>query len=151
MRTPLLVFISLLIITSCSSTKEEKWIPLFNGENLDGWTIKIKGYPVGENYQNTFRVEDGLLKVRYDGYDEFGERYGHLFTNKKYSNYKLRVEYRFIDEQVKGGPDWAYRNNGAMLHAQSAESMDINQDFPVSVEAQLLGGDGTNEIGRAHV
>ncbi len=145
MRTPLLVFISLLIITSCSSTKEEKWIPLFNGENLDGWTIKIKGYPVGENYQNTFRVEDGLLKVRYDGYDEFGERYGHLFTNKKYSNYKLRVEYRFIDEQVKGGPDWAYRNNGAMLHAQSAESMDINQDFPVSVEAQLLGGDGTNE------
>jgi len=85
------------------------------------------------------------LKVRYDEYDEFNNRFGHIFTKQTFSSYKLRAEYRFVGEQVKGGAGWAYRNNGIMYHSQSAESMDLNQDFPVSIEAQLLGGDGTGE------
>jgi hypothetical protein len=50
-----------------------------------------------------------------------------------------------VDEQVKGGPGWAFRNNGLMIHGQSAESMEFDQDFPVSIEVQLLGGNGTDE------
>ena len=42
---------------------EKGWIALFNGKDLDGWTPKIKGYAAGENYGDTFRVEDGVLKV----------------------------------------------------------------------------------------
>lgn len=137
-------------VMGCS--KEEEWIQLFNGENLDGWTVKIKGYPAGENFGNTFRVEDGTIKVRYDGYDAFNERYGHIFyTKRKFSHYKLRVEYRFVGEQVEGGPGWAYRNSGAMLHCPSPETMHVDQDFPVSIEAQMLGGNGTDERTTANV
>jgi len=139
-------------MTACNSktsnqptSEPEKWITLFNGKDLNDWTVKIKGYPSGENFANTFRVEDGLLKVRYDGYNVFNERYGHIFFNKKFSHYKLRVEYRFVGEQAKEGPGWAFRNSGAMLHCQSPESMHMDQDFPVSIEAQFLGGDGENE------
>lgn len=134
-------------LTGCgnSAVNEEQWVSLFNGHDLSGWTIKMTGYPVGENYGETFRVEDGLLKVRYDQYDEFGGRFGHIFTDDVFTDYILRVEYRFVGEQAPGAPGWAYRNNGAMLHSQSAESMGLNQDFPVSVEAQLLGGNGTDE------
>src|SRR5690606_39475466 len=120
-------------------------IQLFNGKDIDDWTAKIRLHEVGENYANTFRVEDGLLKVRYDGYDEFNQQYGHLAYNTPYSYYLLRVEYRFVDEQVKGGEGWAWRNSGAMLHGQPPTTMLKDQDFPISIEGQLLGGNGKEE------
>lgn len=124
---------------------EEVWVDLFNGEDLNDWDIKIRGYELNDNHANTFRVEDGLLKVRYDEYSEpYNERFGHIFYNKPYSYYKLRVEYRFTEEQAEGGPGWAYRNNGIMFHSQPAQTMTLDQDFPDSIEYQLLGGDGTN-------
>jgi hypothetical protein len=118
------------------------WTALFNGKDLDGWIPKIRGYPAGENFGKTFRVEDGVLKVSYDQYPAFNERFGHLFSKQKYSHYRLRVEYRFVGDQCKGGPSWALRNSGAMIHSQSAESMGRLQDFPVSIEVQFLGGNG---------
>lgn len=119
----------------------EDWIALFNGHDLNGWTPKITGYAFGENYGNTYRAEDGLIKVRYDQYQEFGGRFGILTYKEPFSYYRLVVEYRFVGEQVKGGPgSWALRNSGAMLHSQDPRTMELNQNFPLSIEAQLLGG-----------
>ena len=122
--------------------EKEKWIPLFNGKDLDGWVPKIKGHEAGENFGGTFRVEDGVLKVSYEKYPQFDGRFGHLFSKQKYANYRLRIEYRFVGKQCPEGPSWAFRNSGVMIHSQSAESMGKDQDFPVSVEVQFLGGDG---------
>jgi hypothetical protein len=147
MKNLLILLISLLLITSCNNSRQnsENWISLFNGKDLDGWIIKIRGYPLGENYNNTFRVEDGLLKVSYDKYEKFNGEYGHIYYKTPYSRYKVRVEYRFVGEQCPGGASWAFRNNGIMFHCQSPESVLLDQDFPVSIEAQLLGGDGSSE------
>lgn len=138
------IFSMTLMLVACGSRQRKEscqdWIPLFNGENLDGWVIKFCGSPLNVNYKNTFRVEDGLLKVNYDEWDSMDKQFGHLFYQKQFSSYKLHVEYRFVGEQVKGGQAWAFKNSGAMLHAQSVESMALNQEFPVSIEAQLLGG-----------
>ncbi len=123
---------------------EPQWVSLFNGEDLSGWTPKITGYALGEDPLQTFRVEDGLLKVRYDRYDEFGGRFAHLFHDRRWSHYRMRVEYRFLGEQTPGGPGWAFRNSGVMVHGQPAETMLVDQDFPASIEIQLLGGDGSN-------
>lgn len=125
--------------------EKHKWIQLFNGKDLDDWTIKIRGYDLNDNFGDTFRVEDGLLKVSYDKYKRFDEKFGHIFYKKPFSHYRLRVEYRFVGEQAPGGPDWALRNNGIMLHCQSPESMVKDQSFPVSIEVQLLGGLGMGE------
>ena len=126
-------------------TAEPEWISLFNGRDLSGWDIKITGSELNDNYKNTFRVEDGLLKVSYDEYERFDGEFGHLFYKEKFTHYILRVEYRFVSAQAPGGPDWALRNSGAMLHSQSAESMTLDQSFPVSIEAQFLGGTGEGE------
>ncbi|MHC4376902.1 MAG: 3-keto-disaccharide hydrolase [Planctomycetota bacterium] len=123
---------------------DDGWIPLFNGHDLTGWTPKIRGYPLGENFGSTFRVEDGVLRVAYDAYERFDERFGHLFYAVPYSHYRIRAEYRFTGEQVPGGPGWAFRNSGLMLHGQDPSTMTENQSFPVSIEVQLLGGDGAN-------
>jgi len=128
-----------------------KWIPLFNGKDLTGWTPKFKGHDLGENVKNTFRVVDGLLTVSYDQYDQFGGTFGHLFYEKPFSNYRLRVEYRFVGEQVKGGPGWAWRNNGVMIHGQTAETMKKDQSFPDSIEVQLLGGKEKGERSTANL
>lgn len=127
------------------SPKVGEWIQLFNGRNLEGWTPKIRYHELGENFGNTFRVEDGLLKVGYEAYDEFNETFGHLFYKDSFSYYRIRCEYRFVGEQCKGGPGWAYRNSGLMLHGESPTTMAKDQKFPVSIEVQLLGGDGQNK------
>ena len=148
--------ILLLIICSCkpksgesqatdtrsTEPKSEEWIQLFNGNDLEGWTIKMTKHPLGENYNNTFRVENGMMVTRYDQYESFEGEYGHIFYKNPYSHYKLRVEYRIVGEQVSGGAGWAIKNSGVMFHAQSPESMLLDQEFPVSIEAQFLGGLG---------
>lgn len=141
----------LALALAAAPAREEKWISLFNGKDLDGWTVKIKGYPAGENYGDTFRVENGVLKVSYDKYPKFEGKFGHLFSKQKYSKYRLRVEYRFVGDQCPGGPGWAFRNSGVMIHAQSAESMKKDQEFPVSIEVQYLGGNGKDKRPTANV
>ncbi len=131
----------------CADEPPVEWTPIFNGRDLDGWTPKIRYFPLGENYGETFRVADGLLQVRYDQYNNFkhgdqAERFGHLFYKTPYSHYQLRAEYRFVGTQVPGGPGWAIRNSGFMVHGQDPATMTIDQDFPVSIEVQLLGGLG---------
>ena len=138
---------TLLVLAACTPNKpkNEGWIQLFNGKDINDWNIKITGFPLNENFNNTFSVEDSLLKVRYDKYDKFDGHFGHIFYKTPYSHYKIRVEYRFVGEQAPEGPGWAFRNSGIMVHGQSAESMELNQDFPVSIEVQLLGGNGKDE------
>lgn len=126
-----------------SEKQAEKWVSIFNGKDLTGWTPKIVGHEAGENWKNTFIVEDGVLKVNYAEYDTFPGSFGHLFYEKPYSRYKMRLEYRFTGDQVNGGAAWAYRNNGIMFHAQSAASMELDQAFPVCLEFQFLGADTT--------
>jgi len=140
MRT-LLAFCALALFSALASAADEDWIQLFNGRDLTGWTPKITHHELGDNFAKTFRVEDGLLKVRYDGYkDGFQTQFGHLFYAKPYSYYRLRVEYRFVGKQVGEGQRWAERNSGIMFHSQAPQTMTKEQDFPISIEAQFLGG-----------
>ena len=129
-----------------SPAGEEAWLALFNGRNLDGWTAKIRGHAAGENYANTFRVVDGLLTVAYDEYTDFAERFGHIFYAEPFSHYRLRIEYRFVGEQAPNAPDWAIRNSGVMLHSQAPQTMGLNQDFPISLEFQFLGGASNGQM-----
>ncbi len=143
---------TLAVLQGCAPPPSSgEWISLFNGKDLEGWTVKIRGYEAGENYGNTFRVEEGLLKVRYDQYGEFGDRFGHLFYKEPFSHYRIRAEYRFTGEQCPGGPAWGWRNSGIMIHGQPVETMEKDQNFPVSIEVQLLGGDGVSARSTANV
>jgi hypothetical protein len=136
------VAICIIALTALAGSQSDQgWRPLFNGKDLDGWIPKIKGYDLGDNFGKTFRVEDGVIKVNYDAYNgEFRERFGHLFYRHPFSKYILRLEYRFVGDQIKDGPGWAWRNSGVMIHGQLPKTMRKDQDFPVSAEVQLLGG-----------
>lgn len=141
---PLLIFsYSALFFAACSSgstsnTSKEDWISLFNGKDLTGWDIKITGYDLNDNFQETFVVQDSILKVDYTRYEKFENKFGHIYYNKPYSHYRVKLQYRFTGEQLEDGPDYAYLNSGIMLHSQSAVSLSKAQTFPVSLEMQFL-------------
>ncbi len=121
---------------------KKEWIQLFNGKDLKDWRVKIAGYDLNDNFGNTFRVENGVMKVGYEKYDKYDDRFGHIFYRDKFSYYIIAAEYRFTGDQCAGGPGWATRNSGIMLHCQDPKTMGKKQDFPISIEVQLLGGLG---------
>lgn len=132
--------------SSYISEPTPQWTPLFNGKDLYGWTPKINGYDLGENFKDTFCVKDGVIQVNYDGYGgKFNSRFGHLFTKSLFKSFVFRCEYRFTGEQLPDAPGWAFRNSGIMFHCQDPKTMRKDQPFPVSIEVQLLGGNGKDE------
>lgn len=141
-----LIWISIISLTiiSCAgetdttTAETSEWRDLFNGENLDGWTAKFHHHETGENYANTFRVVDGIIQVNYDDYDTFDERFGHLFYDEPFSSYHLTFDYRFTEQWMEDAPDYTFRNSGVMFHSQSPESILKEQDWPISVEYQML-------------
>jgi len=142
-RARLTAALALLAAACSAGPADEEWIELFNGRDIDDWIVKIRGYPAGENFADTFRVEDGMLTTSYENYDgDYGDRFGHIFYKTPYSHYRLLVQYRFVGEQARNAPDWARRNSGAMVHSQDPYTMPPDQDFPISLEVQFLGGLG---------
>jgi hypothetical protein len=130
---------------SVNQNGPKKWVSLFNGRNLNNWTPKIAGFMQGENFGNTFRVENGILSTRYDQYDSFNNRFGALYYDKKFTNYRLRVEYRFVGNLTPGAPSWGFRDGGIQYHCQPPSTVGVDQPFPVCLEYNLHGGDGKGE------
>jgi len=149
------LLIAVLFLNGCSPSPEdpdkEEWISLFDGSDIDKWTPKFSGFELGVNHKNIFVLKDSLLSVRYEEKDTFKGSFGHLYYQEKFSHYKLKATYRFIGQQMTGGPGWAVRNNGLMLHCQDPISIGLDQDFPISLELQLLGGNGINNRTNANL
>lgn len=136
-----------ILISGCKAkmpqaSNKDSWISLFNGKDLDDWFVKIHHHDVGVNYGNTFRVEDGVIKVSYDQYGDFNDQFGHLYYKVPFSYYHLIMEYRFTGELHRGAPDYTLRNSGVMFHSQDPRTMPKEQDWPISIEMQFLGGLG---------
>jgi hypothetical protein len=132
-----------LFYSSCTSvdkTPEPQWESLFNGKDINDWTVKINHHEVGENFANTFRVQDSVIQIRYDEYGAFNEQYGHLYYNKPYSHFHLKFQYRITGEWKTDAPGYTIRNSGVMYHSQDPRTMLKDQDWPISVEFQLLAG-----------
>ncbi|CAN5410530.1 DUF1080 domain-containing protein [soil metagenome] len=144
MSKPFLFFVFIFLISSCARKKENthEWTPLFNGTDIDNWTVKIHHHDVGINFGNTFRVQDSIIRVVYDQYGEFNDQFGHLYYKKPFSNFHLKLEYRFVGELQRGAPDYTLRNSGVMFHSQDPRTMPKEQNWPISVEMQFLGGLG---------
>jgi hypothetical protein len=143
----LLPFLSVVLaLGSCTTSKPARgnpeWIPLFNGQDLQDWTVKIQHHNVGENAGNTFRVVDGIIQVRYDQYGDFNDQFGHLYYKIPFAYYHLKLEYRFVGALQKGAPSYTLRNSGVMFHSQDPRTMPKEQDWPISIEFQFLGGLG---------
>jgi len=150
MKAKFYIAIFCLICLSCSGLRSgsenvkntKGWIDLFNGKDLDNWFVKIHHHEVGENFGKTFRVADSVIQIRYDQYGDFNDQFGHLYYKVPHSYYHLKFEYRFAGKLHKGAPSYTLLNSGIMFHSQDPRTMLKEQDWPISVEMQLLAGLG---------
>ncbi|MES2996974.1 MAG: DUF1080 domain-containing protein [Verrucomicrobiota bacterium] len=142
---------AVLFSATTAMADERPWVSLFNGKDLSGWTAKFAGHPLGVNPHDTFRVEDGILKVSYAGYDKFAGQFGHLYSNIAYSHYTLRMEYRFEGKMMGDAPGYVNLNSGVMIHSQSPQSMSLKQAFPCSLEFQFLADEGKGKRATGNV
>jgi hypothetical protein len=145
MRFKMLFFLIMIFqLQGCEDKPrhDDEWIKLFNEKDLNDWIVKINHYDVGENFDSTFAVKDGMIQVRYNHYGEYNNRFGHLFYKTPFSKFHLRFEYRFTGTQQPGAPDYTILNSGVMFHSQHPKTILKDQDWPISVEMQLLAGLG---------
>lgn len=139
------ILLGLIILNCNSSNNEYQWQSLFNGKNLEGWVPKINHHEFGDNYANTFRVKEGKILVCYDDYEEFGERFGHLYYREPFASYHLKFEYKFTDQWMEDAPWYAYRNSGIMFHSQDPKTILKDQDWPIAIEFQFLAEEKEGE------
>ena len=119
MKTILLCTLVVLLAASCSQEREM----LFNGKNLDGWTVYVEDPDVDpEEY---FYVNDGMIET-------VGDPLGYLRTVKEYSDYRLHVEWRYPEEPT---------NSGVFLHTSGPDLL-----WPNHFQAQLKHGDAGDFI-----
>lgn len=142
--TSYILIILIWILTGCNqkSPRESEWINLFDGKDLNDWVVKIHHHDAGVNFGNTFRAEEGIIKVRYDQYDDFNDQFAHLYYKTPFSRFHLKLEYRFTGELQKGAPEYTLLNSGVMFHSQDPQTMPKEQNWPISVEMQFLAGLG---------
>ena len=142
----LLLMAAALLPAACASAgssappgdpNERAWIDLFNGRDLSGWTVKIHHHDVGVNFGDTFRVQDGVIQVRYDQYGDFNNQFAHLYHDEPFSHYLVSLDYRFTGEVQQGAPNYVLLNSGIMVHSQDPRTMLREQDWPISVEMQF--------------
>lgn len=108
------------IATGCTAQSNTRSISLFNGRNLSGWHMDVPAMDEDSTVRKPFLVRDSLLV-------SLGTPGGHLITDSTYSNYRLKVEYRFAGEPG---------NCGVLVHASTPR--ELYGMFPKSIEVQMM-------------
>lgn len=132
------------LLMACRTDKNtrDEWIQLFDGHDLDDWIVKIHHHDTGVNFGNTFRAEEGMIRVLYDQYGDYNDQFAHLYYKQPFSRFHLKLEYRFTGELQHGAPSYTLLNSGVMFHSQDPRGMLKEQNWPISVEMQFLAGLG---------
>lgn len=112
------------------------WRPLFNGRNLDGWSIFEQGEGNADPHGAIViaRNELHMLGASFKGPDKVA--YGHIATLDDHANYHFRMEFRFGPRRFS--PRTLQRRNSGLLYHMAP---DRDRLFPDCVEFQYEEGD----------
>ena len=103
-----------LSVVSCGKTEK-----LFNGKDLSNWKFVVDGDKAPA--KDVYTVKDGYIQVN-------GLPFGYMYTEKKYKDYTLELEWRWIGEATNSG-----------IFMMIANPVPGNA-FPTAIECQLKGG-----------
>lgn len=109
-----------------------KAVKLFNGKNLNGFDKFLKTKGLNNDPDKVFQVENGVIHIS-------GAEYGYLITQKEYSDYYLRAEFKW-GEATHDPREGKARDNGILFHVNGP-----NEVWPRSIEFQIIEG-GTGDM-----
>jgi len=112
-----IVLIILLFVGSVraqESTHSKKgFVPLFNGKDWTGWDLKLRCGDA-ELAKQVYAIENGMIHVYKDFPDTFelntgvNRTHGLFYTQKKYSKYILKFEYKWGTKIANNFAQWQY-------------------------------------------
>ena len=126
-----------------STSFEDGFQTFFNGENWDGWYLKIRNGDE-ELAKEVFSIEDGMVHVykylpnNYELNTRKCRTHGLFYTNKKYSTYILRFEYKWGEKMANNFDQWQY-DAGCYYHVLD-DAM-----WPKDIEYQMRYNHITNK------
>ena len=120
--------------TAAGTDESAGWKKLFNGKDLDGWHIVI-GNPARADTNHLVQVHDGMIHMYKDVLQGSPQPAGYLVTDKEYSNYHLKLEYKWGEKRF-GGRAKARRDAGILYHVIGKDGV-----WPKSVECQIQEND----------
>ena len=103
----IILIVLTLFLTGCSSKKE--WTPLFNGKDLQGWHVYLKG----NDHYNGWYVENGILV--FDPSNRTEASNADLVTDQQFTSFELSIEW-MISEQGNSGIFWGVLEDTAYKH-----------------------------------
>lgn len=104
---------------------------LFNGENLEGWTVFIENQPAGSDLNQIFQVIDGVIHVYRSAPAGSEQPFGYIATKRVYSHYRLKLEYRWAEKKFQPRAT-EVRDSGLLYHVAQKEGV-----WPRSIELQI--------------
>ncbi len=119
---------------------DTSWQKLFNGKDFEGWSTflstnkKEKPYLVNEDPKKVFQIIDGYLHLYKDHPTDSVVQEGFLYTNEEYSNYRLRLEYKWGDKKFAQRIN-KNKNSGLFFHMQEPWGF-----WPTCTECQIMEG-----------
>lgn len=117
-----------------------EWKSLFNGKDLDGWTVTIKGLAPGEDPDKLVQVRDGAIHMYPDTDPAAKVPFGVITHKDTFSRFHLVLEYRWLEKKFSPRKD-AIRDAGLLYHASQTDKI-----WPPSVEYQIQEGDSGDII-----
>jgi len=115
----LIIFSSVMSLATLTGCAQKKM--LWNGKDFTGWKLRLPG--CDEEPASVWSVKEGVIHCN-------GVPNGYLRTTEEYSNYKLHLEWRWVEG------DYRKRNSGVLVHVLGPDKI-----WPKCIEAQLHSGD----------
>lgn len=134
MNTRLFSLVCLLTV-SIAAHAEDGFKPLFNGKDFTGWYLVSGSKRLVNDTNHLFSIHDGMVHMYKDAPDKSAQKFGYMVTEKEYSNYHLRFEYKWGTKKF-GGKVNTKRDCGVLFHCIGPDGV-----WPKSVECQVQEGD----------
>jgi 3-keto-disaccharide hydrolase len=119
---------------SAETANHAGWISLFNGTNLNGWYIVLRNSRSNDT-NHLVQVEKGVIHMYKDAPANSAQPSGYIVTEKEYSNYHLRLEYKWGEKRFQPRLK-TRRDAGIMYHVVGKDGV-----WPRSVECQIQEND----------
>jgi hypothetical protein len=114
---------------------DERWIQLFNGKDLKGWSTFLQKQNKNEDPSKVFQVQNGAIHV-------YGNRSagtvvpaGYLASDAEFANYHLRLEYKWGAKKF-APRDKQRRDAGLLYHVTAPDVI-----WPRCIECQIQEND----------
>lgn len=118
---------------------DASWKPLFNGRDLDGWSVSVENAPEGADPKGHIVVRDGCIHMYADtAEDQYGD-FGVIVSDGSYSRFHLELEYAWGPKKFAPRKD-KLRDAGLLYHIADPGKR-IFGIWPVSMESQIQEGD----------